>query len=239
MNKKIITSVGIVATITTFAAILVASAQTTTTSTSTSSGGVALPGKQEHPILQVGPEGRVLMRGTIASVANGVLTVNSWGGVWTVNAGSGVKVLPEAAGNDLTQFKTGDFVGVQGTVSQSANWTIDATLIRDWTYRQVVNQERQQNIRSENALRKSSTPRNYVGTASNVNGNSFTLTVNGVAYTVNVVSGAEVVNRNWLTMPLSSIQSGDNVRAWGVNASGTISASIVRDVSVPATTGAH
>jgi len=231
MNKKLIAGVSTIVTVATFATILIASAQTTSTSpVIVSSSAVS-----EHPILQIGPEGRVLMRGTIASVASGVLTVTSWGGVWTVNVSPETKVLPVAAGNDLTQFKAGDFVGVMGVVSQSANWTINATLVRDWTYRQVVNQERRENIQSANALRKSNTPRDYVGTASNVSGNSFTLTVEGVADTVNVVSNAKIVNRNWITIPLSSIQNGDNVRVWGVNASGTITASIVRDVSIPAT----
>ena len=185
--------------------------------------------------MQVGPQGKVLMRGTIASVASGVITVNSWGGTWTVNVGSSAQVLPVAVGNDITQFKSGDFIGVQGTVSQSASWTIDATLVRDWTYRQAVSQERQQNMQSAKQTIQSGTPRNYVGSASNVSGSSFTLTVNGAADNVNIASGAQVVNRNWLTIQPSAINNGDSVRVWGVNASGTITAQIVRDVSLPAT----
>jgi hypothetical protein len=238
MNKKIIASVSIIASLAAFTTILVASAQTASTTppaSSSSPASTSLPVKSERQVLLIGPEGRVLMRGTIASVGNGSLTVNSWGGVWTVNVGSGTKILPAAAGNDLTKFQTGDFVGIQGTVSRSANWTIDATLVRDWTYRHVVQQERQENIKSANTLRKSGTPRNYVGTASNVTDNSFTLTADGVSYTVNVVSGAKVVDRNWLNMTLSSIKNGDNVRVWGVNTNGNIAASIVRDVSSPAT----
>jgi hypothetical protein len=233
MNKKIITGISVIASIATFATILVASAQTTT------STGAVLPVKAERPILQVGPEGKVLMRGTIASVGSGSLTVNSWGGTWTVNVSSATKVLPEATGNDLTNFKQGDFVGIQGTVSQSSQLTIDAALIRDWTYHQTVNQERQQNIKSANALKKSIAPKNYVGTASNISDNSFTLTINGTANTVNVASGAKVVNRNWLNIKVSDIKDGDNVRVWGTNDNGTITASIVRDVSIPKTSSAR
>jgi hypothetical protein len=229
MNKKIITGISVITSIATFATILVASAQTTT------STGAVLPVKAERPILQVGPEGKVLMRGTITSVGSGSLTVNSWGGTWTVNVSSATKVLPETTGNDLTNFKQGDFVGIQGTVSQSSQLTIDATLIRDWTYHQAVNQERQQNIKSA----KSITPKNYVGTASNISDNSFTLTINGVANTVNIASGAKIVNRNWITINLSDIKDGDNVRVWGANDNGTITASIVRDVSIPKTSSAR
>ncbi len=211
------------------ATALVAGAQTTTTAPTTTSAS-------EQSMLQVGSAGKVLMRGTIASITSGGLTVTSWGGTWTVNVGTGAQVLPTAANNDLTQFKVGDFVGVQGTVSQSANWTIDATLVRDWTYRAAVTQERQTNIQSAQGTIKSGTARNYVGVASNVSGSSFTLSATGgTSYTVNVASGAEVVNRSYLTLPLASINSGDNVRVWGVNASGTITAQIVRDISIPAT----
>ena len=189
----------------------------------------------QQPILHVGAAGKVLMRGAIASVTAGSLTVTSWGGTWTVSVGSGAQVLPVAVGNDITQFKAGDFVGVQGTVSQSANWTIDATLVRDWTYRAAVVQQQQQNVQAAKQAMQGG-PKNYVGTASNVSASSLTLTVsNGTVYTVNPASGAEIVNRNWITIPLSSMQNGDNVRTWGVNASGTIAAQIVRDVTLPAT----
>jgi hypothetical protein len=212
------------------ATALAAGAQTTTVSKSENS-------TSEQPMLQVGYAGKVLMRGTIASITSGGLTVTSWGGAWTVNVGTGVQVLPTAAGNDLTQFKVGDLVGVQGTVSQAANWTIDATLVRDWTYHTTITQERQTNIHSAEGTIKNGTARNYVGVASNVSGSSFTLaaTDGGSSYTVNVASGAEVVNRSYLTLPLSSVSNGDNVRVWGVNASGTITAQVVRDISIPAT----
>jgi hypothetical protein len=231
MNKKIIASASIIATAAILATTLIAGAQTTTTPPTTVS---TPPTISEKMLLQVGAEGKVLMRGTIASVGSGSLTVTSWGGAWTVNVGSSAKVLPVAVGNDLTQFKVGDFVGVQGTISQSSSWTIDATLVRDWTYRQTITQEQKQNVQSAHQTMKGETPRNYVGTVSNISGTSFTLTVGSTTYTVNVAASAEVVNRNWITLPVANIQSGDNVRVWGINANNTITASIVRDVSIPA-----
>ena len=211
------------------ATALIAAAQTTPSVTATVS-----PASSQKMILEVGPAGKVLLRGTIASVSSGNLTVTGWGGVWTINVGSSAEILPASVANDLTQFKAGDFVGIQGTINQSANWTIDATVVRDWTYRAAVNQERKQNIQSVREIIKSGTPRNYVGTASNISTSSFTLTVNGTTDTVNVATGAKVVNRNWVTIPLASIQNNDNVRVWGVNASSTITAQIVRDISIPA-----
>jgi hypothetical protein len=238
MNKKIIASASIIATAAILATTLIAGAQTTTTSSTTVSAPsttVSAPSTiSKKMFLQVGAEGKVLMRGTIASVESGSLTVTSWGGAWTVNVGSSAKVLPVAAGNDLTQFKVGDFVDVQGTISQSSSWTIDATLVRDWTYHQTITQEQKQNVQSAHQTMKSETPRNYVGTVSNINGTSFTLTVGSTTYTVNVAAGAKVINRNWITLPVANIQSGDNVRVWGINSNNTITASIVRDVSIPA-----
>ena len=61
----------------------------------------------------------------------------------------------------------------------------------------------------------------------------------GTTYTVTVPSGAEIVNTKWITIPLTSVNSGDNVRVYGVNASGTITARIVRDVTIVATTTAQ
>ncbi|MDE1970257.1 MAG: hypothetical protein KGI50_01640 [Patescibacteria group bacterium] len=195
----------------------------------TSSTGTTL---SQPMVLQVGSAGKTLLRGTIDSVGTGTLTVKSWGGSWTINVGTGTHILPNAVGNDLTQFKAGDFVGVQGVMSQSGNWTIDATLVRDWTYRQTVRQEQKQNTQTEHKIISSNRPRNYVGVASNVNGSTFTLTVSGTADTVNIASGAEVLNRNRIAIQASNIQNGDSVRVWGVNTSGTITAQIVRDMSL-------
>lgn len=237
MMKKLFAGVGLAAAGAALASALIAGAQTTQTG-QTATPGTA-PVQQQQMVLQVGRDGRALLRGTIASAASGVLTVNSWGGAWTVNVSSATQVLPAVSGNDVTQFKAGDYVGVQGTVSQSANWTITAAIVHDWTYRQAVDQQRRQNVQSARETIQGSTPRNFEGTASNVSGSSFTLAgANGASFTVNVASGAEVVNRNWLNISVASIQSGDNVRVWGLNASGTIAAQIVRDVSIPAATSA-
>ena len=67
----------------------------------------------EQPILEVGAAGKVLMRGTIASISSTTLTVNSWGGTWTVDLASGAEILPATANSNLSQFSVGDFVGVR------------------------------------------------------------------------------------------------------------------------------
>jgi hypothetical protein len=84
-------------------------------------------------VVQISSGGNVLLRGTINSVNSNSITVKGWGGNWVVNTSSSTQFVP---GSDMSQFKAGDFVGVQGNVSQSASWTIDATLVRDWTQKQ-------------------------------------------------------------------------------------------------------
>ncbi len=227
--KKLTLGAGVGVAVALLAAGIVASAQTATTTAPTTGTST----ETQPIILQVNKNGKILLRGTIASVSSGVMTVQSWGGTWTVDIGSSAKVLPSTAGNDITQFKTGDFVGVEGTVAEGSLWTVNADLVRDWTYRNAVNAEAKQNVQEARQIRNAARPRDYVGVASNVSANSFTLTVNNTAYTVNVASGAEVVNRVWVAMPLSSIQANDNVRVWGIASSSAITAQIVRDVSIP------
>ena len=184
---------------------------------------VAAPAGQQKMLLQVGPEGRVLLRGTVDSVGANSLTVKSWGGDWVVNVATSTKLMP---GTDISQFKVGDFVGAQGMVKTSAAWTIDASLVRDWTERQQANENRQD---IKNMMAK-----NWQGVASNVNGDAktLTLTVDGTAYSVSLAANAKVVNNTFITLPFSSIKNGDTVRVYGPAVNGAISAIVVRDVSV-------
>lgn len=186
----------------------------------------------QHMVLQVGPGGKALLRGTVGSVSASSVTVKSWGGDWTVNVSSSAQVLPQGAA--LSSFQTGDFVGVQGTVDSSASWTVDATLIRDWTARQALHQEIKANVQSVRET-MSTAPRIVQGSLSNLDaaGQTFTLTAaNGTAYGVSLASGAKLLARNWATLDFSKVNNGDTVRVFGTVASSTITASIFRDVSV-------
>ncbi len=101
----------------------------------------AMPVTQMHGdggqqvMLQVGPKGEALMRGTIIAVGATSLTVKSWGGDWTVNVSADTNLSPLS---DITQFVVGGFVGVKGMVSQSASWTIDAKILHSWTAKKMM-----------------------------------------------------------------------------------------------------
>lgn len=90
-----------------------------------------MPQIQKEMILQVGPKGEVLLRGVLVSATAGVITVKSWGGVWTVNIPTTAEVLPVAVNNDVTKFVVGDYIGVQGYMSTSESWTINAKVVRN------------------------------------------------------------------------------------------------------------
>ncbi len=201
-----------------------------TASTTTSGTTTAAPAQQI--VLQIGPTGKVLLRGTIDSVSATSLTVKSWGGDWTINVPASAGVMPQ--GVALSSFHQGDFVGVHGTVNQSSSWTIDATLVRDWTARQALNQEIKNNVQTVHR-EMAAGPRTIQGVLSNLNASAqtFTLTSSeGTAYSVTLASGAKLLAQNWATLDLSKVSNGDTVRVYGTISGSAISATIFRDVSV-------
>ena len=223
MSKNIMAALGIVGFL---ASAGVAFAQTPTATATVS------PKASSQMVLQVGPNGKVLLRGTVSSASSGSVTVKSWGGDWTVTVPSSASVLPQ--GEALSSFKAGDFVGVQGAIDPSASWTVNATLIRDWTARTEATQQIKANVQ---AVRQTMTsgPRTIQGTISNLDAaaQTFTLTnAAGTAYSVSLASGAKILAKNWATLDFSKVSNGDTVRAYGTVASSSISASIFRDVSV-------
>jgi len=183
-------------------------------------------------VVQIGPGGHALVRGTVGSVSASSLTVKSWGGDWTINVSSTTSVAPE--GTALTDIKQGDFVGVQGTADASASWTINAKMIRDWTERGTLKSEIKLNQQTIHQTIKEGSPRNFEGTVSALSGQSFTLTADGgTPYSVTLTSNALIYQKNFLSVPFSQVQNGDNVRIWGTLSGSTISAPIFRDLSLP------
>jgi len=194
-------------------------------------------------VLEVGPKGNVLLRGTVNEIGANFLKVKSWGGEWMVNIPSSAQILPENA--TLTQYAVGDFVGVQGTVSQSALWTVDARLVRDWTAKKVIKEEREaikkerrNNQEEIREVMKNESPKNWQGIATNINvdAKTFTLTVGGTVYTVQLVTDAKIVDKMFLSTSLTDVKEGDTVRIWGPLTDTTINAYVLRDVMITSKT---
>lgn len=178
-------------------------------------------------VVQIGPNGRTLLRGTVTAVETTSLTVKSWGGDWIINVLPSTKLMP---GVDMSQFKVGDFVGVQGITSATAAWTVDASLVRDWTARVTIQEDRKE----VKDLIRAAMPKNWQGIASNLNvaTKTFTLTINGTAYNVVLTADAKIVNEKYAAIDFSAITSGDTVRVYGPATDTTITASVVRDTSI-------
>lgn len=181
----------------------------------------------QQMIVQISPDGKVLLRGKVDAVSTNSLTVKSWGGDWVAVVNSSTKLAP---GLSLSQFMVGDFVGVQGSINQDASWAVNATTVRNWTERKVA-QDTKKEIKK---IIKSESPKNWEGVASNINAStkSFTLTIEGTAYTVNVSATAKVVNFKYAALGLGDIKNGDKVRVFGPSVDAVITASVVRDTSV-------
>jgi hypothetical protein len=82
-------------------------------------------------MVEVGGNGEARIIGTVVSTGSSTITVGSWGGIWNINIVTSTKFMP--AGNTIANIKTGDVVEVQGVASKTANWTIDANIVRDTT----------------------------------------------------------------------------------------------------------
>ncbi|MGC9046840.1 MAG: DUF5666 domain-containing protein [Minisyncoccia bacterium] len=203
-------------------------AQSTSTATST---GVAKTVTHKMPIVvEINNSGHVLLRGTVSAVNSNSLNVKSWGGEWTINVNDNTKLEPKTG---LSSFNVGDEVGVQGVVDNNNAWTINANLVRDWSYVQQAVRGLRHNQKEVQRFMKAEMPRIYVGTASAVSSSSLTLTTKkGDSYTVMLNSNAKVLNKNWSAISFSQIQDGNTVRVFGTLSGNIISASVVRDISL-------
>jgi len=112
---------------------------------STSTTGVTHVNPGLRPRLEIGPLGRVNLRGTLVTVASTTFTVKSWGGVWTVitNASTSFRRAHERRAN-LSDFLPGDFLAINGQATTTA-LTIDARMIKNFSLRltPVLERERE------------------------------------------------------------------------------------------------
>jgi len=82
-------------------------------------------------VVQIDQNGDALVRGTVVSTGAHTITINSWGGTWTVTLGSGAEIIPAAA--DMSGIQTGDFVGVMGSMGSASMTISNASIVHDWT----------------------------------------------------------------------------------------------------------
>ncbi len=254
-RKQLITGLTIAGLV--FGLAGIAGAQTgTSTGTSTGTGATTTPpvatttpATTTPPVMQKGEwklnvgdgNGKVLLRGNVMSVGQGMLTVKSWGGTWTVKLNAGAEVLPKVLGvnGDLSKFMIGDYVGVQGFIAPNETLVINAHTVRNWTERRELKDDRKENLdlmkqkRDDDKKNDQMTGKIIEGTATAVASSSYTVAHDGKVTTVVTTSATKFVNKNWNTISASDIQVGDKIRAFGNLSSTTLTAEVVRDVSIP------
>ena len=202
-------------------------------SSATSSASTVNP----HPmplVVEIGPAGNALIRGTVTNVGTDSLTVKSWGGAWTVKIDSNTKFLPK--GLTLDQIKVDDFVGLNGKVNSEESLTVHATLIRDWTEKKITKEEVQENKKEvKQIVKETPKPATRILTIETIEPASNTLTakLSTQTITVKLANGAKLIDRNWKTITFDQLKVNDTIRVYGVLSDSNLEASVIRDISIP------
>jgi hypothetical protein len=185
-------------------------------------------------VVEIGPAGNALIRGTVTGVSTDSLTVKSWGGNWTVKIDNNTKLLPQ--GLALDQIKDGDFVGLNGKVISDESLTVHANLIRDWTEKKIIKEEVQQNKKEvKQIVKETPKPAIRILTVETIDPTSNTLTakLNTKTITVKLANGAKLIDRNWKNIGFDQIKVNDTIRVYGVLSDSNLEASVIRDISLP------
>jgi hypothetical protein len=215
-------------------------------------------------VANVDESGTALIRGVVQGVSGNTMQLATWGGTWNVRTTLSSTVTPAGTNGtwDTSQIMPGDFVGVEGVVAPDQQWTVNASIVRDWTKMPGTIAPTAQPTTTTGGYTSpgttstdttgsttdmtgttTSTPGTaaglpagdtlYTGTASNLSGSTFTLTdQGGNTYTVSVNPDATVWDSNRNTIPLTNIQNGDTIRLDGVLSGTGITADVVRDTSL-------
>ena len=116
-----------------------------------SSSGPGGGGPISPMIINIGPNGNVLMRGIVVGApgANSFV-IKSWGGSWTTNVSAATQLI--TLNRVITDLQDGDFVGVLGTISSDGTFTVDARIVREWRGKLDVNDADKDGIPNEQDL---------------------------------------------------------------------------------------
>jgi|GEM_PF-1494320 len=190
-------------------------------------------GSDEAPapmVIEADDVGNVVIRGQVTSVDDNSLTINSWGGEWTIRTtvSSTVEPATGVSGN-LSGIRSGDFVGVEGVFATDEEMTINASFVRDWTTNPLIGvfDNDSDSITTDTSVddddvsvdaEDTSTADiiTYSGIVDQVDDSSFTFTDDfGSVYTVTVDDEVAVVNDSNEIRELEDIDAGDTVELDG------------------------
>ena len=151
-----------------------------------------------------------LIEGTFADLASSTYTITDGTTTYTVDVQTKRILNKDWKTVPLSDFKSGDTVRAFGTITGD---TMTAVALRDVSLVPVVHHI-------------------VAGVVSDLQADAFTLTAGKVTYSVHV-STPKVLDRVWRKIAYKDIEDGNTVRVFGVVASSSIDATILRDVSLP------
>ena len=198
------------------------------------SASLALADTTSPMSVNIGAGGHASVTGTVSAVGSGTITVKSWGGNWVVRLSSATTVTPHTGViSDVSNIKLGDSVTVAGAAASDGSMTIDAKTVRDPAKVKALENEKHVNKDAIKAF-KDSFKNIFVGTASNVSGSSFTLSTGAnTSATVNTDASTKFFSNNFGSVSgIAAIHGSDHVQVFGTKTDSTITAKIVRDLSL-------
>ena len=143
--------------------------------------------------------GHAKIVGTLSAISGSTLTINSYGGAWTINTANAKLIRRFGGASSVAEFQVGDLITINGEISTGA-WTITAKEVRD------------ESIQARNS--------NPTGLLSNLNtaAGTFTLTTKaGKAFQITTASSTSIrLNAKSGPATLTDLSNGMTVQVWGV-----------------------
>lgn len=212
---------------------------------------VPTPGETPAPmVIESDDAGNVVIRGEVTSVDSDSMTIDSWGGSWTIRTtGNSVVAASvdgtESSTDNFDQISVGNFVGVEGIFSTDEEMTIDASFVRDWTTDPLpgvfdtlpdsdLEVDTEADVEADDIETDvdQSAMITYSGSVDQVDDVSFTFTDDfNSTYNVTVDDSVAVVNSDGEIMSLTDIDVGDTVELDGIASGGAITTAMVRITS--------
>lgn len=143
--------------------------------------------------------GHAKLVGTLSAISGSTLTINSYGGAWTINTANAKLIRRFGGASSVAEFQVGDLITINGEISTGA-WTITAKEVRD-----------------ESIQAKNSNPTGILSNLNTVTGN-FTLTTKaGKAFQISTASSTSIrLNAKSGPATLTDLSNGMTVQVWGV-----------------------
>lgn len=126
ITRRIVTGLAL-AGVSVFAFASLAAANTTSTASGTQNAIL----RSLRMKVEISASGQAQISGTVSAVSSNSLLVKSWGGVWNVTMSTSTVIAGQGGRATSSEIRVGDYVQIHGKVSETAQLTIAAKVIKD------------------------------------------------------------------------------------------------------------